>query len=235
MKSYLIPSFMLLVCSCQNRTDKLEQNREKVLQLSYEEIDSIKSTKKKQTPQLPEKNDLLGYTAFLMNESIAPNESDTSYHQGFNHYYSILDTLNGYAEVRGAYDAKSEYRIWKMSNGNDLIGEILTGYCSECRQQVYFYEASEKKITDVTETVLPWDELNTHAEKIKTKVLDIYGEQGFEGIYYAFLPSRYKSSIEVNISLYISRMEFPIASLQWNETKFIIAEKYEKIPTRENN
>lgn len=234
MKFYFTSAIVLILASCSNEGNQLEATPESMTEESVTESESSATTveilEETEKPQLKKKNQVNDYAEFFLGTKVVDAPDDLDYEHGLNHYYKLLDVANGYAEVTGAYEGEDHFAIWRMANGHDLVGYTSMGCGPVCSYEARFYEIDGDESTEVTETILPWNELNAHAEKIKTKVIESFGELEYDDTEYIFQLPQKGTSMEVYISLSANDFEFPIVLLSWDKTKFSISKKYEKIP-----
>lgn len=237
MKNYFLISPFIFLFSCGSATDETTEKSSdttKVVNVDDAIINDNSSIDSSQIQTIPlkEKNQVTDYAEHFLGAKVFEDREKMNYENGDMHYYDILDVKNGFARVTGAYEGSYDFAIWRMANGNDLVGKTSMGCGPVCDYDFYFYEIANMESKDVTETILPMSEINSHLEKIRKKVTEKYMIEDEESQLLLKLPQK-GTSMDVYISMNYNEIEFPILNLTWNKEKFVIAKKIEEIPVLE--
>src|SRR5690606_38265214 len=103
------------------------------------------------------------YAESLLNHKITtPEKADRS--GGDYLIYETIDLKGGFVAVTGAFEGRHEFALWRMKNGYDLIGWYTTGCGPVCAYDCKFYEREGEQGAEITETILPLDEMNAHRD-----------------------------------------------------------------------
>lgn len=234
MKNYFLICPIILLFSCGNTTDNtndtsidstttIDANNETTIESGTTDSAQI------QVIPLKEKNQVTDYVEHFLGAKVFEDREKMNYENGDMHFYEILDVKNGFARVTGAYEGSYDFAIWRMANGNDLVGKTSKGCGPVCDYDFNFYEIANMESKDVTETILPMSEINSHHEKIRKEITRIYAIEDEESQLLFKLPQK-GTSMDVYISMNYNEIEFPILNLSWNKEKFVIAKKIEEIP-----
>lgn len=169
------------------------------------------------------------YAEFLMGAKIYDSFQDSP-DPGASHWYSEKKVKNGFVSVTGAYEGAQSFALWRMENGNDLIGMTSMGCGPVCDYSFAFYEFSNSDSATVTNEIMPMDEILAHMYKIQDKVQAKYEVEYEDSAELLFQLPQKGTSMEVWISMDANTWEFPIVLLEWDKKSFSIAEKYNDIP-----
>jgi len=237
MKNYFLTSSFLLLLSCGGTNDESfganETNTDTVLTTDglhdSNSTNSIDNSEQIQIIPLKEKNQITDYVEHFLGGKVFEDKEKMDFKKGDIHFYEILDVKNGFARVTGYYEASYDFAVWRMANGNDLVGKTSKSCGPVCDYAFNFFEIANIDAKDVTETILPMNELNSHSAKIRKKVTDRYVIEDEESQLIFMLPQK-GTSMDVYISMNYNEIEFPILNLSWNKEKFVIAKKIEEIP-----
>lgn len=228
--------FLIAVTTCfiscngeQNTTATTENTNEtEQVNASENSVDTVEAN----VPEikLKEKNQINDYAEYFLQGKIKDKSEDMNYENGDMHYYEILDIANGYCRVSGMYEGWYEMAVWRMENGNDLIGMFSAGCGPVCEYSIHFYEVNADSDKEVTNDVLPMKEIEAHAEKMKEQALqeDVLIEGDMTGL--KFIIPQKGTSMDVYLSINSNELEFPIITLSWDKKKFNISKKHSNIP-----
>ena len=169
------------------------------------------------------------YVEFILDTKVGEGFDDAE--EPYFHHYTDLDIGAGYAEVTGAYEGASTYVLWRMANGNDLIGTTSYGCGPVCDYSYLFQEYDGTKATDVSKSTLPQDEISAHFEKIEKEMQKKYPELTDDpnGQYMYSLPKE-GTDLTLFMSYHLNDFEFPIMVLSWDKEKFSVKKKISELP-----
>ena len=90
-------------------------------------------------------------------------------------YYELLDIKGGYARITGGYEGWSEYVLWRMADGTDLLGTMSAGCGPVCEYNYKFYKCQGEDMKEMSRaTIFPMAQLDDHRvvmhEKIKKEI-----------------------------------------------------------------
>jgi hypothetical protein len=188
-------------------------------------------------PYVPENIDgkwqIDDYAEMVMGGKIYNSTDDIPEDQmGMYFYYEIKNIKDGYVKVTGAYEGWSELAVWRMKDGNDLVGQMSAGCGPVCDYSNLFQVYNkENLINDNAESeVLPMDEISTHKEKMYKMILDTYPNLEYpDDVQLRFNIPSSTTSMRVDIIVGSEEVELPLLNLSWDKEKFSVQEYYEDI------
>jgi hypothetical protein len=184
-----------------------------------------------ETIELKEKNQVNDYAEYFLQERVAINRSEIDYAQwSMGHSYNILDVENGYASITGAYEGSFEFAVWRMANGNDLVGKTSSECGPGCNYKFSLYEITKDGDIDVTEALIPMDAIEKQRQKLESKAKAEGRMEEEFGSQLKFILPQKGTSMDVYLSMNSNELEFPIVTLSWDKSKFTISKKFEEIP-----
>lgn len=146
-------------------------------------------------------------------------------------WYEVLDLKGGYARVTGAYEGWSEYVLWRMADGNDLLGTLSAGCGPVCDYHFDFFIMNDgEKVADGND-LLPLDELDQLAEAKHAQVLEEYGEgldYKEDFVVYYDLPQS-GTSMDVDLIVGADDIKVKLCKLSWDKSSFSVDEAYEAL------
>ncbi len=170
------------------------------------------------------------YAERMLSSKIADKQEDVAVRQGVLYYYKELDIPGKYVHVSGGFSGDYEFAMWKMDNGNDLIG-ITSGNCQPvCAYACSMFEFSENDSTDVSNTVFPLKKMEKQMLKLKKKVLAANPEIIDEQAQYKFELPKDGEPMIVYLSINKNKIEVPLLELDWDGEGFQINKKYKELP-----
>lgn len=174
------------------------------------------------------------YAEHFMEAEIKLSSEDMDYEAGDMWFYETLDVKGGYAAVTGAVEGSIIFAMWRMENGNDLIGRTAASCGPVCDYSYEFYEQNGEEGEVATNTLLPMGEIEEHRKKIHDQLNERYEYEYEEDCQIYFELPKKGTSMYVHISAGANEHEFRLAKLKWDKKKFSIEEKYE-IPYAEED
>lgn len=236
MKNWIVLPLVLSLIACgengasveDKETEEVSENPGSNLSEDTEEIDSTVEVREPVDTENWQIND---YAEFLLNRKIAANAEELEEHLDLIFYYSTLDLKGGYAYVTGWFEGWHEFVLWRMKNGNDLVGFLSAGCGPVCEYDFKFYEFENGEKTDVTKVVIPFDQMDGHAKDMHRKFIEKNGEPEYpDDWFYKFKFPQKGTSMMVDLIIGAEEGEMPLFKLGWDKEKFFIEEKYDKIP-----
>lgn len=180
--------------------------------------------------ELKEKNQVNDYAEYFLQAKVFEDPEQMNFEKGDMHYYEILDLKNGYASINGAYEGNYQFAIWRMFNGNDLVGKTSSACGPVCNYKVSFYEITPQGDVEVTETIMPMAEIEKQRQKLESRAkAEGKMDEEFDTQLKFILPQK-GTSMDVYLSMNGNELEFPIVTLSWDKLKFTVSKKHELIP-----
>lgn len=170
------------------------------------------------------------YAERMLNAKIVENQEDISIRQGALYYYKEKNLETNYVHIAGGYSGDYRMCMWKMDNGNDLLGVTHFNCEAHCIYECSFFEFTPNDSTEISASIFPLKKMVKHMDKIKAKVLSHAGLKEGESQFKFILP-RDQGIMTVEISLKNNEIEFPLLFLFWNGTTFEIVKKTKDIPS----
>lgn len=168
------------------------------------------------------------YATFLIDESIADSPSDA---EGFDHYYTRKEVKKGYAKVEGAIEGFYEFALWRMTDGDDLVGKLEVGCGPVCSYESTFYKGKGNELKPYDQSFLfPLQEMNEHKEAMIKKALvrhpTIEYHEDSQLIYNMPVNG---TGMRVDLVLGADELRIPLLFLSWDGSAFSLKTKYTKV------
>jgi hypothetical protein len=233
MKYFYLATLMLILTACgssenQDSTtadDSASRETDTAVTVEAEINEPIH-----ETIELKEKNQVNDYAEYFLQAKVFEDPSSMDFEKGDMHYYETLDLKNGYAAITGAYEGSYQFAIWRMANGNDLVGKTSSECGPGCNYKFTLYEITKDGDIDVTEALIPMDDIEKQRQKLESKAkAEGRMEEEFNSQLKFILPQK-GTSMDVYLSMNLNELEFPIVTLSWDRSKFTISKKFEEIP-----
>jgi hypothetical protein len=233
MKYFYLATLMLILTACgssenQDSTtadDSASRETDTAVTVEAEINEPIH-----ETIELKEKNQVNDYAEYFLQAKVFEDPSSMDFEKGDMHYYETLDLKNGYAAITGAYEGSYQFAIWRMANGNDLVGKTSSECGPGCNYKFTLYEITKDGDIDVTEALIPMDDIEKQRQKLESKAkAEGKMEEEFNSQLKFILPQK-GTSMDVYLSMNLNELEFPIVTLSWDRSKFTISKKFEEIP-----
>ena len=171
------------------------------------------------------------YAEVFMGEEIYPSWDDIPEDKDFGYIYEVLDVKGGYAHVTGAYEGWSEFVLWRMDDGYDLIGTMHAGCGPVCDYRYEFFKCKGQEITKISMARLfPMAKMDDHAEEMRKKVVadQEYIDYPEDKVYLFRFPQK-GTSMDVDLMIGAEEYIVPIYKLSWDKQKFSIEETYSEL------
>ena len=233
MKYFYLATLMLILSACgssenQDSTtadDSASRETDTAVTVEAEINEPIH-----ETIELKEINQVNDYAEYFLQAKVFEDPSSMDFEKGDMHYYETLDLKNGYAAITGAYEGSYQFAIWRMANGNDLVGKTSSECGPGCNYKFTLYEITKDGDIDVTEALIPMDDIEKQRQKLESKAkAEGKMEEEFNSQLKFILPQK-GTSMDVYLSMNLNELEFPIVTLSWDKSKFTISKKFEEIP-----
>lgn len=169
------------------------------------------------------------YAERLLGSRIVDDREDVDIRKGAIYYYKNKNLEGNYVHVAGGYAGEYRFSMWKMDDGNDLVGITHFNCEAFCTYECSFYSFSRSDSSEVSSKVFPLKKMLKHMNKIKSKVLAAAGIDDQDPQFKFILPKD-RGMLRVEISMDRNKIEFPILDLSWTGEKFSIQTKYKEIP-----
>ena len=169
------------------------------------------------------------YAERLMKSKIMDDQKDVDLRKGRHYYYKIKELASNYVRISGGLGGDYVMAMWKMDNGNDLVGVTAINCSPICIYECSFYEFGEESQKTVTTEVLPVNKMKKHFDKIYRK-LRKEDRTNEEVAQWKFILPRKGYPMELEFSINKNKTEFPAVQLEWNGSKFVVKKKYKEIP-----
>lgn len=235
---YLGLPFFIFACgggSEQDLTDKVEETID-----SFETMPAEDSEEIVEEVYVPENSDgnwqIDDYAELFVGDKIAMSTEDANLENSVGWYYTTIDKKGGYANVTGAIEGWREFVIWRMADGDDLIGSLSVGCGPVCDYSFKFYKGQGKEVEEIAmTTIMPVAEIEKQKVKIQQKVLndDKFGPFDYPDdvqLYFHF-PQK-GTSMDVDIIMGADELQAKILSLKWDKTGFSIDKLHDDIKVR---
>ncbi len=234
MKRILIFGFGFLLINCggdPESSETQEVNEEKAVEELDQSVETDVVESNYVSPPEEKKWQIDDYAEFLLNARIVSSADSMNYENGDMYYYERLSINGGYARITGAFEGVIEFGLWRMGNGNDLIGRTDMGCGPVCDYSFSFFEQDKNNGIEVTESIIPLNSMDEHQEKVYELVLEKYPEIEYpEDKQYRFFMPPHGTSMNVNLVVGADEVEVPLLQLGWDQSKFFIEALYETIP-----
>ncbi|MCG8573357.1 MAG: hypothetical protein MI810_00615 [Flavobacteriales bacterium] len=173
------------------------------------------------------------YAELLLKSDVYSEEEKDKLYEEKNYdilWYETLDKKGGFARVVGPFEGAYTYCLWRMADGSDLIGETTIGCGPVCDYSAQFFKQNKSEGKEVSQTILPNEEMDAHRDEIIAKVKEKHDLEYPEDVQYIFELPQKGTSMTVQISIGANELEFPLLELSWDKEKFSIAKKFNEIP-----
>jgi len=169
------------------------------------------------------------YAERLMKMKIVDEKSQLNRNKGIVYYYKEKDIAGNYVHISGLREGDFQMSMWKMENGNDLLG-VTSGSCQPvCVYECSFYEFTALDSTDITSSIFPLQKMKKQLKKMKKKVLSSTQVKD-ENAQFKFILPHDRGLLQVFLSINNNSIEFPIMDLMWNGNEFVVQKTYKEIP-----
>lgn len=165
------------------------------------------------------------YANFLIGEDIATNTDDLNYDNGMNYYYQTLDIPGGFASVAGSMEGWKEFVVWRMADGDDLVGEMTVECGPACGYIFNFYKGLEAEIVAYPQDKLfPLVAINRHSEEMLVQILEKYPVDYPEDSQLIYNFPQEGTGMRVDLNIGADEIQVPIIRLEWDRSIFYVAE-----------
>ncbi|MFT4600573.1 MAG: hypothetical protein ACI857_000748 [Arenicella sp.] len=172
------------------------------------------------------------YAERMLGSKIVDKKDDLAIRQGILYYYKTLDIPGKYVHVSGGYSGDFKFAMWKMTNGNDLIG-ITNDNCQPiCKYACSMYEFTEHDSVDVSATIFPINKMEKHLAKLKKKVLAENSDITDDAAQYKFELPLDGDPMIVYLTMNHNKFKTPLLELEWNGEQFVIQKKYKDLSAK---
>lgn len=171
------------------------------------------------------------YAVFLNNgDRIAANSDVYDYNSGDVWYYETLDVKGGFARVTGAIEGAKEYVVWRMADGNDLVGEMEMGCGPACEYDFTFYTGRGSQIakTDL-DVIFPMEEIEAHRKAQLPRIIAEYPVDYPEDSQLIYNFPQKGTGMQVDLVVGADEITVPLLKLGWNKSSFYVEEKFQEI------
>ncbi|MFT5821724.1 MAG: hypothetical protein ACI8ZM_002978 [Crocinitomix sp.] len=165
------------------------------------------------------------YAEHLIGENIASSSETADYDKGEYWYYQTLDVVGGFASVTGGVEGWKEFVIWRMEDGDDLVGEMTVECGPACGYTYTFYKGKGAEIEEYPQDKLfPLDAMNKHMNLMADIVIEKHPVEYAEDRQLVYRFPQKGTGMQVDVVLGADEIQFPILKLAWNKTLFTVAE-----------
>ncbi|NOQ72891.1 MAG: hypothetical protein GQ574_12860 [Crocinitomix sp.] len=165
------------------------------------------------------------YAKHLIGEDIASSSETADYTKGEYWYYQTLDVVGGFASVTGGIEGWKEFVVWRMADGDDLVGEMTVECGPACGYEYTFYKGKGADIAEYTQDELfPLDAMNKHMDLMADIINEKYPVEYPEDRQLVYRFPQKGTGMQVDLVLGADEIQVPILKLAWNKTLFTVAE-----------
>ena len=165
------------------------------------------------------------YANHLIGENIALSPEALDRDKGQHWYYQTLDIKGGFASVTGAIEGWKEFVVWRMADGDDLVGEMTVDCGPACGYLFNFYKGRGSEIKEYEqEKLFPLEAMNRHTEEMTVKILEKYPVDYSEDAQWVFNFPQKGTGMIVDLVLGADEIQVPILRLTWDKSKFNVTE-----------
>lgn len=165
------------------------------------------------------------YATYLIGQSIASSVETSDYDNGEYWYYQTLDLKGGFASVTGGVEGWKEFVIWRMEDGDDLLGEMTVECGPACGYTYNFYKGKGAEIEVYTQSeIFPLDAMNKHMNEMVPKILEKYPVDYPEDSQLIYRFPQKGTGMLVDVLIGADEIQVPILKLAWDKTRFNIDE-----------
>ena len=234
MKKYYWLILVVGLFSCGENTDEADASEESNNSENSSDTivtpEGVTITSEYVEPEEGQDWQIDNYAENLVNAKIAEN-SDAMMEEGTMYYYSAINKKGGYASVTGMFEGWYEFVLWRMANGNDLIGYESVGCGPVCDYTFAFYEFEDGKKREVTSEVIPLTEMDEFSDGIYPQIIEKYPNMEYpQDWFYKYEFPQEGTSMTVHYVVGAEEFEMPMFKLSWDRSKFSIEETYDEIP-----
>lgn len=232
--SLLIPALTVALVSCGEQTtndDTATESNSETVENVEEVLPEEEAAAETVNEDIPDdKWQVDNYAMYLLGEEITPNSEIADNNDGVGWYFTELDLAGGYASVTGAVEGWHEYVIWRMADGDDLVGQMSVGCGPACDYTFRFYKGQGSGIEDYEMSVfMPLDEIEAHKEKMVPKIIAEYPVDYPEDSQLVFNFPQKGTSMQVDVVVGADEIRVPLLKLAWDKSVFSVEEFYEEI------
>ena len=147
-----------------------------------------------------------------------------------NLYYETLDIPGGYANVTGAFEGWYEFVLFRMADGNDLLGKMTVGCGPACSYDYEFKVYNSGQLVDENPDIFPKKEMEAHKEKMHQKTLKELEHVDYpEDAQLRYYFPQKGTDMQVNLVIGADEVEVKLLILEWDKQQFSIKKKFEKV------
>lgn len=170
------------------------------------------------------------YATHLIGSPIAENAEALNGKSEFQWYYQTLDIKGGFASITGAVEGWKEFVLWRMADGNDLVGEMSVGCGPACDYSFTFYtgKGAQIQVCD-PKSIFPMEAIELHQKRMVPKIITKYPVEYPEDSQLVFNFPRKGTGMRVDVVVGADEVRVPILQLAWDKSTFTISELFSKI------
>jgi hypothetical protein len=194
---------------------------------SAEELEEVDMVESLESDTVPNSDwQINNYANFLIGENIAADQESYDPNEGgAQWYYQTLDVKGGFAYVTGAVEGWKEFVVWRMADGDDLVGEMTVECGPACGYTFNFYKGRGAEIAELAQDKLfPLDEMIAHQEEMTAKIIEKHPVDYPEDSQLIFNFPQKGTGMTVDVNIGADEIQVPIIKLAWDKTKFYIDE-----------
>lgn len=238
MKHLFYLTIPALLFSCGG--DATEESNEEV---STEEVSELDDTMivdesvmiaEMSAEYIPENEDGLwqidDYAQMMVGDKIYDSTNEIPEEDGLtSSYFEVKDLKGGYAKITGVYEGWSEFVLWRMKDGSDLIGKMTAGCGPVCDYSFAFsiYKDGQLVEKDASERVLPIEKILAQHDKVFNTIIGTYSDvpnDAYAQTVYCLPQNGTSMMVDMEIGEYEIRTH--LLKLSWNKEKFTVEEYY---------
>lgn len=221
---------LMFACGSESNqnSNQQETNQNKIAET--EETKAVLSEDNANDSSSADKKQIDYYCEYFLKDDVFLDRNKINWDAGDMYYYELLDLEGGYASVAGAFEGGYVFVLWRMANGNDLVGKTSSSCGPVCDYTLNLYEVSATAEKEVTQTILPIKEIDAHAKEMESKVRKQYETDPSDAPRIKYDLPRKGTSIDVILSMESNEIEFKILTLSWDKSRFSVAEKIKEVP-----
>jgi hypothetical protein len=218
--------FLTAGCSNETAEPQIETNEPTISETSPDEpeLSDMEALSETEEAVIADENwQITDYVRHLHGEKVVESNEDLEPMNGVNWFYQTLDVKGGYASITGAVEGWKEYVIWRMKDGNDLVGELSVGCGPACSYDFSFYEGVGSQIEMIeTNEIIPVDELMGYANDLQPKALKEYPLDYEEDMQLVYVFPQKGTGMQVDLVLGADELRIKLADLSWDKEKFSV-------------
>ena len=243
MKKYFLIPLSLILFACGGEESQTEETSEESEEI--ETTDEAEATEDivvgdnytELTQYVPENIDgkwqIDDYVEIFTNGKVYADGEEYSKAEDWSaNYYSVLDINGGYANITGGYEGWSEYVLWRMADGTDLLGTMSAGCGPVCSYSYKFYKCQGPDMDEISRAVIfPMEQLDDHREVMHEKIkTEFEGMDYPEDWQYIYRFPQKGTSMQVDLMVGAEEVVIPLVMLSWDKERFSVSEIYKEIP-----